>query len=190
MGDRGMNSNAAKRQPTQDRRKLAMMGGLAVILAAVVMRTFSSGPDAAVAAPEAAASSTSSGASTGNNGNGPRVAVAPAPKVIDWPGKVARDPFASAVVYRPPPPPPPPPKVDDPPDPTPPPPAPVVDLAKEAADSIPLTATVVGEKPIAMINGRIYRVGEFVAGFRIAEIHARRIVVERSNQRFTIDVAH
>jgi hypothetical protein len=179
-----MSSNLAKRPPAQDRRKLAMMGGLAVILAAVMMRTFSSGPEVAAAAPEVASAATPS--SAGNNGNGPRVAVAPLPKVIDWPGKVARDPFASAVVYRPPPPPP---KPDEPAPLPPPAPAPVVDVAKEAADAIPLTATVVGEKPIAMINGRIYRVGEFVAGFRITEIHARRIVVERNNQRIAIDVA-
>jgi hypothetical protein len=178
MGERGVSNNSAAGKP--DRTKLAFAGGLAVILAAFVMRTFSSGPEGAAAAltnePDPASVVASS------NSNRPVVHV---PRVIDWPSRVARDPFVSSVVYRPAPPPP---KPDEPAPPPPPPPPPAIDLAKEAADTIPLTATVVGEKPIAMINGRIYRVGEIVGGFRIVEIHARRIIVERDRQRIPIEV--
>ena len=175
MGERGMNSNARAKS---ERTKLAVAGGLAVIMLAVGVRMFSSGPESAVAAtePGGAAAPVAAPASTARPVHVPRV--------IDWPGKVARDPFASSLVYRPV-------VVPKPVEPTPPPappPPPPVDVAKEASEAIPLTATVLGDKPIAMINGRIYPVGGAVAGFRIVEIHARRIVVERDGQRASIDV--
>jgi hypothetical protein len=169
MGERRVTS---ERKP--DRSKMALAGGLAVIFAAVTVRTFSSGPDQAVAAPEPAQTSAPVSLSRGQQ-------AAPPPRAIDWPSGAARDPFASALVYRPV-------VVVKPDEPAPPPPPPPKDLIKEATDAIPVTATVLGDRPLAMINGRIYRVGEIVAGFHIVDIQARRIVVERDNQQIPIDV--
>ena len=181
MGERGVGSTHSSAGKPPDRTKLAVAGGLAVILAAVTMRMLSSGPEGAAAATTQEEDPAPVTAFGGNN-NRPVVHV---PRVIDWPSRASRDPFVSALVYKEPPPPP---KPEEPDLPPPPPPPPPVDLVKEAAEAIPLTATVVGDKPIAMINGRIYRVGEYVAGFRIAEIQARRIIVERERQRIPIEV--
>jgi hypothetical protein len=102
--------------------------------------------------------------------------------VIAWPKAAARDPFRSTKVY-----PPPVVKVDVPataPVVAKPPPVNVAALAKE---KISLKGTVQGERALAMVNGRLCRVGQTVEGFRIVEIGKRSITVERAGVRVVVE---
>jgi hypothetical protein len=105
---------------------------------------------------------------------------------VTWPTDVARDPFQSDLVF---PPAAPPPVVETKPDPsTLPPVPPPVDLTAVAREKLQLKATVLGERPIAMMNGRVYRTNEMVEGFTIVEIRKTDITVERDGKRIVIEV--
>jgi hypothetical protein len=177
MGSGGLNESTKP-----GRSKLVLMGGLALIAAAVGVRALWSGPQSAPAAlvPEV---TLPPAPTQGSAGTGAASTVAPA--VIAWPKMVARDPFQSSLVY------PPAPKVDPKVDPTPvvvmpPTPAPD-DVAALAKATIHLKGTVLGDKPIAMMNGRVYRIGEYVEGFRVVQIEKRRVVVERDGAQVAIE---
>jgi hypothetical protein len=177
MGAGGVKSSAGKGQ----RGKVAVLCGLAMILVAVCVRLVRSSPDAGLAAaPPAAVPVATPGATS--------VAAAPArpvaANVIAWPKAAARDPFRSTKVY-----PPPVVKVDVPATapvavkPAPPP----VNFAALAREKISLKGTVQGERSLAMVNGRLCRVGQTVEGFRIVEIGKRTITVEKGGVRVVVE---
>ena len=158
------------------RQKLVVLGGVSVVGLAVVVRMMSSGPESAPAATIAPPANlpTAAGASPVK----PVVAVA-------WPADVARDPFQSDRVFPPAAPTPPPPKIEVP---VVVPPPVTVDLSALVREKLHLKATILGERPIAMMNGRVYRLNEVVEGFKIVEIEKNRITVERDGTRFVVDV--
>lgn len=94
---------------------------------------------------------------------------APAPQMIavTWPLDVPRDPFqeihpqlsqAHGVEARP----------------------SAGDLYQQAAQLIHLQGIITSREPMVMINGTLHRRGQLVHGFRIKEIHSRRVVLERN----------
>jgi hypothetical protein len=156
------------------RQKLVMAGGLSIVGAAVVIRMVASGPESAPAATVAAPPGSGMPLFTPaqQSSKGP----------IAWPKDIARDPFQSERVF-------PPgttaivPKLD------PVVPAlPQVDLAALVREKIDLKGTILGERPIAMMNGRVYRVGEVVEGFKIVEIEKNQITVERDGKSLVVAV--
>jgi hypothetical protein len=161
------------------RPKLVLLGGLSIVALAVGIRLVSSGPESAPAA-----TVTPSTPDTPGAGGADAPTAAKAPVSINWPADVARDPFHSDLVFPP----------------AAPPsqqpvevpvvaPAPVkVDLATLVREKIHLKGTILGERPVAMMNGRVYRVGEVVDGFTIIEIEKNRITVERDGTRFVVGV--
>lgn len=63
------------------------------------------------------------------------------------------------------------------------------DASKRFAHLVPSLIVLAGERePIAMIAGRACRIGDEVDGFVIAAIEARRVVVLRANEPFTISI--
>ncbi|HEV2294629.1 MAG TPA: hypothetical protein VGR35_12305 [Tepidisphaeraceae bacterium] len=172
----------AERKP--GRTQLVVLGGLSVVAAAVLIRLLSSGPQSAPAAtvgttpllPNAAVVSSQAAPQPANG------AVS-----VTWPTAVARDPFQSDLVF-PPAPPLPPAKVEPtavaPPATS----SPQVSLAALAKEKIHLKATVLGDRPLAMMNGRVYRVGEVIEGFLIVEIEKNQITIERNDLRLVITV--
>lgn len=166
-----------------NRTQFVVLGGLSVVAASIGFRMLSSGPQSAPAA-----SISPAGGPAALPSPPTQVAVVPVMS-ITWPAAMSRDPFNSELVFPPAPPPPapaPPPKVEAPvvaPAPSPPPP---VDFAALAREKIHLKGTVLGERPLAMMNGRVYRVGEVVEGFKIVEIVTNQITVERSGTRVVL----
>ena len=159
------------------RTKLVMLGGLSVVAAAVGIRLLSSGPEAAPAA-TVMPSSVSPVVPT------PSQPLKGAMTVV-WPTDMARDPFHSDLVF-PPAAPAPEPKSDVPV--VVPPSGPGVDYASIVREKINLKGTILGERPIAMMNGRVYRLGEVLEGFTIVEIEKNQITVEREGTRFVVTV--
>ena len=157
------------------RQKLVLLGGVSVVGLAVVVRMMSSGPESAPAAtiaPPADAPLMTS------------MAPAKPAVAVTWPADVARDPFHSDLVF-PPAAPTPQPKVEVPvvtPVPV------AVDLSALVREKLHLKGTILGERPVAMMNGRVYRVGEVVEGFKIVEIEKNRIAVERDGTRLVVAV--
>ena len=174
MGPGGtMNVEANK----PSRTKLVMLGGLSVVAAAVGIRLLSSGPESAPAATITPPSATP-------------IVPTPAQPVqgataVEWPTDMARDPFHSERVF-PPAAPPPEPKPDVPVVVTPS--ALPVDYAAIVREKFNLKGTILGERPIAMMNGRVYRIGEVLEGFTIVEIEKNQITVEREGTRFVVTV--
>jgi hypothetical protein len=162
------------------RQKLVMLGGASVVALAVGIRMMSSGPESAPAA-TVGTPTDGSVVATVTSTAGPK-----ALPTIEWPTHVARDPFASELVFPPSAPTPPPPPVVDPATiaPIPPP----VDLAALVREKIHLKGTILGERPIAMMNGRVYRVGEVLEGFKVVEIEKKQITVERDGTRLVVEV--
>ena len=182
MGPGGTMNDRAKKA---SRQKLVMLGGVSVVGLAVGIRMLSSGPKAAPAAtvvPPAVPAMVGSAA--------PLSQPAKPALMIAWPTDITRDPFQSDLVFPPAAPPPAPlpvePKVDVPAVVTPV--APPVDLGALVAEKIQLKGTVLGDRPIAMMNGRVYRVGEVLEGFKIVEIAKNQITVERDATRFVVKV--
>jgi len=181
MGAGGMTTSRAG---AAGRGKLVLLGGLAMILVAVCVRLMRSGPDAGLAAaasPPIAVPVGTAAVPSGVPQRGPA-----AFGVIAWPEAASRDPFRSIKVY-----PPPVVRVEvpatapvAPPAPPPPPPVNVAALAKE---TLHLKGTVQGEHSLAMLGGRLYRVGQTVGGFRIVEIGKRTITVERAGVRVVVE---
>jgi hypothetical protein len=161
------------------RGKVVVLCGLAMILVAVCVRLVRPSPDAGLAAAPAATPSATPGT--------PPVAPPGAPAVrtvIAWPKTAARDPFRSTKVY--------PPQVVriEAPATAPvvaPPPPPRVDYVTLARQTLHLKGTVQGEHSLAMVNGRLYRAGQTVEGFRIVEIAKRSITVEKSGVRVVVE---
>jgi hypothetical protein len=159
------------------RQKIVMLGGLSVVAAAVGIRLLSSGPESAPAA-------TVTSSSAINLDPTPSQPVKGAMAVV-WPTDMARDPFHSDRVF--PPAAPPEPKQQEAPTVV----APVglsVDYAAIVREKMNLKGTILGERPIAMMNGRVYRIGEVLEGFTIVEIEKNQITVEREGTRFVVTV--
>jgi hypothetical protein len=101
---------------------------------------------------------------------------------VTWPADIARDPFSSDLVF---------PRAAPPPGPkgepvT----APATDrsdVAAMAREKIQLKGTVLGDRPLAMMNGRVYRVGEYAEGFKIVQIETNQITVERDGSRVVVE---
>jgi len=170
MGAGGMN----KKKPVT-RGQMAMLGGLSMILVAVCVRLVRPGPDFSPAATPAPMAAPAPGPADGSS------SAPVALNVIAWPQSAARDPFRSTKVY-----PPHAPRVAKPataPVAAPPP----VDVTALAREAIHLKGTVQGERAVAMVNGRLYRVGQTIGDFRIVEISKRTITVERSGVRVVIE---
>jgi len=160
------------------RQKRVMLGGLSVVAAAVGIRLLSSGPESAPAATVTSSSAT-------NLDPTPSQPVKGAMTVV-WPTDMARDPFHSDRVF-PPAAPSPEPKQQEVPSVV----APSglsVDYAAIVRDKMNLKGTILGERPIAMMNGRVYRIGEVLEGFTIVEIEKNQITVEREGTRFVVTV--
>jgi hypothetical protein len=151
---------------------------VSVVAAAIGFRLLSSGPQAAPAASVMLPSDVPAFTATPSN-------AADVVARVTWPTEMARDPFDSDLVFPPAAPPPTPePKVDvSVTKPVPPP----VDVPALAREKIHLKGTVLGDRPIAMMNGRVYRVGEVVEGFKIVEIVTNQITVERGGSRVVIE---
>ena len=155
MGSTGMsNSATAAMAAKQLRRKLAWVVGLSIVLAALVARwMLMLTPASADAAEQPMPDFPASMARS-------RMARV----VVDWPVVVERDPFRSDRVI--------PPnhggaRSD-------------AELAEEARQVLRFTGSILGEQPKAIVNGKLYRKGDVVSGFRILQIEKRQIVVERN----------
>jgi hypothetical protein len=166
-----MGEGRVKNTQHMTRGKLVLIGGLSMILVAVCVRLVRPNPDAGFAA---SPPPTPAGAAD---------APSPAPlalNVIAWPRRAARDPFRSTKVY-----PPQAARVGVPATaPATPPPVNVAALAREA---IHLKGTVQGDRAVAMVNGRVYRAGQTIEGFRIVEITKRTITVEKGGVRVVVE---
>jgi hypothetical protein len=141
------------------RRKLAWVIGLSIVLAALVARWILMLPASADAAESGAAGEGSPEFPTSiTRTRYSRV-------VVDWPVVVERDPFRSDRVV--------PPshagnaKAD------------ASALAEEARQTLRFTGSILGDQPKAIVNGKLYRKGDLVGGFRIQQIDKTQIVVER-----------
>lgn len=66
---------------------------------------------------------------------------------------------------------------------------PVDALLREAQKSLTLQAILLSETPQAVINGRVWRCGQTVEGFRIVRIEPRRILVEKQQTEVEIELA-
>ena len=175
MVSSGVNRPATK----TGRGKIAVLCGLAMVLAAMCFRMFKPNLEPSVAAAPAPVAASPA----------PTAGAAAAPSVrhaIAWPDAAARDPFHSTKVY-----PPPAPRVETPkvaataPAPQP---IPTVNVAALARETIRLKGTVQqGGRAVAMVNGRLFRVGESIGGFQVVEIGKRSIVVEQAGTRVVID---
>ena len=157
MGSTGMSNTA--RAEKAFRRKLAWAVGLGVVLAALVARWMLTLPASA----DAADSSASGEASFEYPASIARTRHARV--VVDWPVVVERDPFHSDRVI--------------PPNNAPNPKADAAALAEEARQTLRFTGSILGDQPKAIVNGRLYRKGDLVGGFRILQIEKHQIVVER-----------
>ena len=159
------------------RQKMVLLGGLSVVAAAMGIRLLSSGPESAPAATVTSSSATPVHPAPAQPGKGATTVV--------WPTDMARDPFQSNLVFPPAAPPPEPkpdvPAVVAPSDPG-------VDYATLVREKFNLKGTILGERPIAMMNGRVYRIGEVLEGFTIVEIEKNQITVEREGTRFVVTV--
>ena len=171
-----MMRSAARPEPPED--LMNNPSGLSVVAGAVAIRLLSSGPESAPAATVTSSSAT-------NLDPTPSQPVKGAMAVV-WPTDMARDPFHSDRVF--------PPAV--------PPPEPMqqevptvvapgglsVDYAAIVREKMILKGTILGDRPIAMMNGRVYRIGEVLDGFTIVEIETNQITVEREGMRFVVTV--
>ena len=155
MGSTGMsNSATAAMAARSSRRKLAWVVGLSIVLAALVARwMLMLTPASAEAAEPPMPEFPSSMA---------RARMARV--VVDWPVVVERDPFRSDRVI--------PPNGGGRTD--------AAALAEEARQALRFTGSILGEQPKAMVNGRLYRKGDMVSGFKILQIERTQIVVERN----------
>ena len=160
------------------RQKVVMLGGLSVVAAAVGIRLLSSGPESAPAATVTPSSATPVLPTPSQPGKGAMPIV--------WPTDMPRDPFHSDRVF-PPAAPPPDPKQQEVPTVVVPTGLPV-DYAAIVREKFNLKGTILGERPIAMMNGRVYRIGEVLEGFTIVEIEKNQITVEREGTRFVVTV--
>jgi len=61
-------------------------------------------------------------------------------------------------------------------------------IIRAKAKSLALQSTMVGWESSAMINGQVLRVGEWIDGFRVVEIHARSCIVECEGIRVPLDM--
>jgi hypothetical protein len=62
----------------------------------------------------------------------------------------------------------------------------ILDNVRIAAEQLKLESTILGETPLAMINGEIVHEGSVVAGFHVLKIEARQIVVEREGVKLAL----
>lgn len=56
------------------------------------------------------------------------------------------------------------------------------------AATLVLQTTVIGERPTALINGRIVRIGDTIAGFKVVDINSRSCQLERDGIRVALDM--
>lgn len=175
MGTKGLTTSPPGPFPLR-RLVLAIPIGLVVVV--LIVRALVRSPSGAaggVAAPAAAARLF--GPTAAQNSGSPGIKV-------DWPTRNVRDPFHSDYVF---------------PATLPKPLQPEADervanarrleaLRKEAKTHISLHGTMVGARPMAVINGEMRRQGEVIAGFRLKQVEAKHIVVERDGFELVIHV--
>jgi hypothetical protein len=58
-----------------------------------------------------------------------------------------------------------------------------------AAPSLKLEGVIIGDRPVAIINGRLVRAGDVLAGARILEVFANGVRCERAGKTFTLNLA-
>lgn len=114
-----------------------------------------------------------------------RAAPELAPTEATWPVELERDLFAWDRVFPPP--------ADAPAEeaPTVVAEAPAIDpaeLQREAQRVVRVQAIVLGDDPIAMINGEVWRPGQVVEGFRIVRLRDRRIVLEKEGVEVILEL--
>ena len=176
MGSTPMNAATAARP----RRRIVWALGPVLVLSALGVRQYlrssqaGAAPGVASAQSRAHATAPAAGSAAG---------VRPAPRrervTVDWPVVVNRDPFRSDRVY--PPAPKQQPRVDPPPQ------RPGhAQLLQEAKANLRFTAVVLGDAPKAMVNGRLYRVGSVVSGYRVVEITGRQLTLEKDGTRLQL----
>ena len=182
MGSSAVNTDV---QRNATRRKLIWLLGPSLVLAALAVRLYLRAPAGAGAATTTPAggigaaesppadAGRSSPASAVTAGRKRRVAVT-------WPVVANRDPFWSERVLPPPPP-------KELPRPETRPVAPDHDqLLQEATQRLHFTGVMLGEVPKAIINGKLYRAGAVVEGYRIVEIRGRQLTVQTRGVRLQL----
>jgi hypothetical protein len=157
------------------RTRLAVMAAIGLVLAVALVRRWTAGPAEAFAAPKTLAADVAAASAAD---------ARPALRTIDWPLLAQRDPFVSDLVYPPPP--------------IPALPVPVAVspeqqardlrdlLLEEARNAIYLQGVIAGDRPLAVINGRAYRVGHVVGGYKIVEIQSSQVILERGGVRLAV----
>jgi hypothetical protein len=156
--------------------KLVVLGGVSVVAAAIIIRMMWSGPQPAPAA-----------SVDGLSGEAPAISGQPSPNPavaarVAWPADIARDPFTSDLVLTP--------AGAAPPTKAEPVVAPstvAIDVAALAREKIELKGTVLGDRPLAMMNGRVFHIGQVFEGFKIVEIATNQITVEREGSRVVVE---
>ncbi len=62
------------------------------------------------------------------------------------------------------------------------------DLRKAALDQLQVQATLLGNRPQALINGQTWQIGQVIQGFTLRAIHSRSVVVEKDGIQITINM--
>jgi hypothetical protein len=110
---------------------------------------------------------------------GPAAQQGPPFKVnVDWNLTLARDPFSSAVVF--------PPKAAVAPPPEPAQGEKAEELTRLVRRNFKLTGTFLGSHPVAILNTKMYHVGDRVDGFLLTEIGAREVKLEKDGVSITL----
>ncbi len=159
---------------TGRRVKLAALLGLGLVGAVVW------GPMIVPSGPRrAAGQSAQSSRSASAAGQGHSTPSAKGQAAIDvvWPAPLGRDPFAfDAAPYKRKPTKQPAVTVDETPEPEP---EPTID-SQDVRDTLALEGTILGVHPRALINGKLYKLGQIVEGFEIKGIGDRRVTVHKN----------
>ncbi|HEY1922220.1 MAG TPA: hypothetical protein VGG44_05600, partial [Tepidisphaeraceae bacterium] len=62
----------------------------------------------------------------------------------------------------------------------------LIDNVRIAAASLKLQSTIMGAHPGAMVNGTMVRVGDSISGFRVLNIEATQVIVEREGVKLAL----
>ena len=164
MGTNGSITTAAGRPPN---RRLVLAIPIGLVAVVLIVRVLVRPPSGAAGGVPSRTAATQAPPASGPHGGLSRISV-------DWRIRNVRDPFHSDHVF------PAPPESSK---------TPVDErlvqalklegLRKEANAQLSLHGTMVGPRPMAVINGGMHRRGDTVAGFRLTQIEAKHIVVER-----------
>jgi len=61
-----------------------------------------------------------------------------------------------------------------------------IQVIRAQAQALALQSTILSSQPTAMINDRVLRVGDWINGFKVIEIHSRSCVVEKRNVKIRL----